>query len=269
MPRLPRKSYETTFFHIIVQGIKKEYIFNNDKMIKKYIELLNKEVKEYSIQILAYCIMNNHAHILIYTEKISEMSIYMHNVNQRFAQFYNRIKNERVGYVFRDRYKSEPIFTEQSLIRCIRYIHNNPVKANMVKYAKDYKYSSFNSYCNKSIINTCFILKEMNIDVSAVIDDKLNKDYLLDNVFMDIEDNPKELIQTKLLEFKLKKKISLMELIKNKEMIYEFVNEISLIYKIPNKLVVQEIGISESTWKRIKREKTKEALSLQSSGDPF
>lgn len=257
MPRLPRKSYETSFYHIIVQGIKKEYIFNKDIMIKKYIELLNNEVKDYKIQILAYCIMNNHAHILLYTEKISQMSIYMHNVNQKFAQFYNYINSDRVGYVFRDRFKSEPIFTDQSLIRCIRYIHNNPVKANMVKDAMDYKYSSYKNYCNKSILDLCSILKEINLDLSVITNNKLNKESLLENIFIDIEDNPKEIIQTKLLEFKLENDISLMNLIKNKELLFKFVNDLNKTYKIPSKIIIQEIGISESTWKRIKKEKIK------------
>ena len=268
MPRLPRKSHETSFFHIIVQGIKKEYIFNKKIMIEKYIELLSNEVSNYRIQIIAYCIMNNHAHILLYTERISEMSLYMHSINQKFAQYYNYINKERVGYVFRDRFKSEPIFSVQSLIRCIRYIHNNPVKANMVKYAKDYKYSSYNRYNDKTIFDICDVLNELNIDISLIIDDKFNRDYLLDNVFEDIDDNSKELVQTKLLEFELKNNISLIELIKNKDMLFEFVRNIKKLYRISDKTIIQEIGISESTWKRIKREKRSD-LSLQGSGDPF
>ncbi len=254
MPRLPRKSYETSFFHIIVQGIKKEFIFNNKMMIEKYIELLNTEINNYKIQVVAYCIMNNHAHILLFTEKISEMSSYMHKINQKFAQFYNSKNKERVGYVFRDRFKSEPIFTEQSLIRCIRYIHNNPVKANMVKDAKDYKYSSYSLYCSHNIFDVCSVLRDINIDISLITDNKFCKDILLDNVFLDTVDNPRELIQTKLLEFELENKMSLMELIKKREIIYRFVNELNVLYRIPSKLIVQEIGMSESTWKRIKRE---------------
>lgn len=136
MPRISRKNFETLFFHVMVQGIKKEYIFNQKIAIKKYVELLNNERENFDLEILAYCVMNNHAHLLIYTKRIEEMSLYMHTINQKFAQFYNYINQGRVGYVFRDRYKSEPIYNEQSLIRCIRYIHNNPVKANIVKVLK-------------------------------------------------------------------------------------------------------------------------------------
>ena len=97
----------------------------------------------------------------------------------------------------------------------------------------------------------------MNFDISLVVEEKLNKDYLLDNMFIDIEDNPRELIQTKLLEYKLENNISLIDLIKNKNMLFEFVNDINITYKIPCKFVIQEVGISESTWKRIKKEKVK------------
>ena len=253
MPRISRKNLETSFFHVMVQGIKKEYIFNQKIAIKKYIELLQAEKEKFNLQILAYCVMNNHAHLLIYTEKIEEMSLYMHTVNQKFAKFYNYINQGRVGYVFRDRYKSEPIYNEQSLIRCIRYIHNNPVKANIVKNPENYKYSSYVMYLDNSIKMKCKILQEMMIDTEAILNANY-KETKLDNVFMDVEDNPIEIIQTKLLEYELKNRISLKRIISNKEMVFKFVEDIKNTYKISYKMIIQELGISESTWKRIKRE---------------
>ncbi len=256
MPRISRESYATSFFHVMVQGIKKEYIFNNKITMNKYIELLKSEKEKFNIEILAYCVMDNHTHLLIYTEKIKEMSLFMHTVNQKFAQFYNYVNQGRVGYVFRDRYKSEPIYNEQSLIRCIRYIHNNPVKANIVKSPKEYKYSSYNEYFDKSIKKKCKILKEIMIDFELIVNANY-QETKLDDIFMDIEDNLKELIETKLLEFKLENKITLIELIKNKKLLFEFVDSVKKKYKIPYREIIQELGISESTWKRIKREMSK------------
>ena len=115
MPRISRKNFETSFFHVMVQGIRKEYIFNQKIAIKKYVELLNNERENFDLEILAYCVMNNHAHLLIYTKRIEEMSLYMHTINQKFAQFYNYINQGRVGYVFRDRYKSQIIYSEKQL----------------------------------------------------------------------------------------------------------------------------------------------------------
>lgn len=247
MPRKSRECLDTSFYHIIVQGIKKEYIFNSIINIEKYIELLMSEKEKFKVELLAYCIMNNHAHILLYTEKIAEMSKFMHSVNQKFAQFYNYINNERVGYVFRDRFKSEPIYNEKYLIRCIRYIHNNPVKARIVKSPQEYKYSTYNNYLTGNISQ---IIKE-NIDVNNVISIN-NAEIIRDNVFIDVEDNAREIIETKLSEIKFKYDISLTKLLKNEYLIAEIVEEIKRDYKISYRAIIGELGISESKWKRIK-----------------
>lgn len=153
MPRIPRDSYQTSFFHIIVQGIKKEYIFNEKKFIESYRNLLISYEEKSEIKLLAYCIMNNHAHVLIYTDSTEKMSRYMKCINTIFATYYNT-ENKRVGYVFRNRFKSEPIYDENYLINCISYIHNNPVKAKMVESLEQYKYSSYNDYINEKGIVT-------------------------------------------------------------------------------------------------------------------
>ena len=106
MPRFPRSYIKTSFFHVMVQGINKSYIFEEPENIKYYISTMHKLSKEQEIEIIAYCIMNNHAHMLIKTEQLKELSKYMQRLNTRYGKYYNK-KHNRVGYVFRDRYKSE------------------------------------------------------------------------------------------------------------------------------------------------------------------
>ena len=158
MPRLARNALETSFFHIIIQGINREYIFENKEYIEKYLYLLKLNNETEKFKILAYCIMNNHAHILVYTEKVSEMSRIMQKINTSYARFYNSEKN-RVGYVFRDRYFTQPIFDEMQLFNCISYIHYNPVIANMVIEASQYKYSTYNDYIKRQGIVDDEVLK--------------------------------------------------------------------------------------------------------------
>lgn len=138
---------------MIVQGINKEYIFRDEAFIQKYKEYIIKKLKESNVFILAYCIMNNHAHFLIYSEKSEYLGKYMQRLNTSYSQYYNKTL-KRVGYVFRNRYCSQEILNEKQLYNCLAYIHNNPVKAKIVKNVSDYKYSSYNEFLGKyQIIN--------------------------------------------------------------------------------------------------------------------
>ena len=151
MPRIARNQIQTTFFHNMTQGINKEYIFEENRCKKKYMELLQKEVNEFDIKLIAFTIMDNHAHILLYTENINHMSLFMKNINAKFAMYYNYIY-KRVGIVFRNRYKSQPILSEKQLLNCIRYIFNNPVRAKIVLNPEEYVYSNFQEFKKKDNI---------------------------------------------------------------------------------------------------------------------
>lgn len=145
MSRIARKNLESNYLHIIVQGIEQTYIFKKDTFKKSYKSILKRNMSETNIKILAYCIMGNHMHILIYSEDVNEISKLMQRTNTSFAKLYNKINN-RVGYVFRDRYYTQPITTEKQLFNCLAYIHNNPIKANLVEKLDKYKYSSYSEY---------------------------------------------------------------------------------------------------------------------------
>lgn len=147
MPRNSRKSLPGLFYHIMSQGINKEYIFYDNILKEKYKNILNEKMKQNNINILSYCIMDNHIHLLIKVEKNEDMCKFMQQVNTTYAKFYNKINN-RVGYVFRNRYLAKPILEEKQLKRCVVYIHRNPVVANMIQKEGDYKFSSYNEYIN-------------------------------------------------------------------------------------------------------------------------
>lgn len=159
MPRIPRSDAKSRFFHTMVQGIEKSFIFDNPMNMEIYLNLINKNSQKFNIDILAYCIMNNHTHILIHVSRIDDMVKFFRCVNTSYAKYFNSI-NKRVGYVFRNRYKSEAIYTVKQLFNTINYIHNNPIKANICSKAKDYKYSSYNEYFKKSnLVNINFLKK--------------------------------------------------------------------------------------------------------------
>lgn len=151
MPRRARRDENSSFSHVMVQGIEKKYIFNKEFYKRKFYKIMIDKRIDNKMFIVAYCIMDNHAHILLNTENVDVLSKYMKSVDTAFAKFYNESEN-RVGYLFRDRFKSEPINTEQQLYNCIAYIHNNPVKANLVQKPDEYLYSSYNDYISQKSI---------------------------------------------------------------------------------------------------------------------
>ena len=66
----------------------------------------------------------------------------MHCLNTRYGLYYNK-KYKRIGYVFRDRYKAEGIYSEEQLHNCIKYIYDNPVKAGVCNKAEEYEFSNY------------------------------------------------------------------------------------------------------------------------------
>jgi len=173
MPRYARNKILSNYIHVIIQGINKEYIFNDEIEIKVYLKNLKEKIKDTNVKIISYCMMNNHAHFLIYYTDITEVSKLMKMVNTKYAMFYNSYNN-RCGIVFRNRYKSEEILTYSHLLTCIKYIHNNPVKAGMCDSADNYKYSSYNEYKERKgiILDWNFVqnnLKSCNIEIANIL----------------------------------------------------------------------------------------------------
>ena len=230
MPRLARKLLRGEFFHITVKGINGDYIFqeNIDKI--EYLKLLKENS---NIAILAYCIMGNHAHILIKTENVDEMSKYMKKVNTSYALYYNK-KNMREGYVFKNRFFSQQIEDKKHLFSCIVYIHKNPVKANIVRNMESYKFSSYNDYFginHRNLINNENIFKLFN-----------NQDF---------NDNLKKFkeyhLKDSLLEYEFDEEINYTEMIKAYQQIYsnkEIEKQLVYKFKLPIKKVAKLMNTS-------------------------
>ena len=252
MPRKARKEINSKFLHVMIQGINREYIFNNDKDIKVFLKFVKEKIKEFDLSIIAYCIMNNHAHFLIYTENINLVSKLMKMVNTSYAIYYNKNK-ERCGYVFRDRFKSEEILSQKDLVSCIQYIHNNPVKAKMCLSQSEYKYSSYNEYKNKPyLINknkVIEILRKYNINIEMFFDKSTEKYKFID----DMDPQNKKIIKISVLEeFCKEKNIGNMnELRSDKSNLKEIAIIMNKDYNFTQKEIAEVIGISRLKIHRI------------------
>lgn len=248
MPRIPRNYYSSKFFHVIVQGIRKEYIFNRESFINKYKEIILKSQIKYDVTIIAYCIMNNHAHILLYCQNIQNMSAFMKSVNTSYALFYNKFL-DRAGYVFRDRFVSEPINTITYLLNCIAYIHNNPVKANMVDSVEKYPYSSYMDYINKNGIATKDVIN-LVFDNSNNYISTFIKIHESSQIFKEFDKEP---LQYELLikEFVTNKNKKIDEICEDVNLLYELVEELKKECGVSIRKICEILNINRNKLRRM------------------
>src|SRR5690606_6920396 len=129
--------------HIMVRGNAKQDIFIDDQDKRKFVKTILQKRNEGLFKIYAFCIMNNHAHLVVKELKES-ISKFMKRITTSYA-FYFNAKYERIGHVFQDRFRSEIIKNDSYLLSVIRYVHNNPEKAN-ISYKEDYTWSSYREY---------------------------------------------------------------------------------------------------------------------------
>lgn len=248
MTSISKSWYNRGFFHIMVQGLNKEYIFDKHYYKEKYINLIKKYKEKYEILLIAYCVMGNHAHLLIYTENTNDLSMFMQNVNSKFAIYYNKYIG-RVGYVFRGRFNWQYINNEVYLLRCLRYIHMNPVKANMVEKEEDYSYSTYNDYLNKTGIVNDIVISKMFGSVEGYIEKFLN----ISDKEIEIMDIDRENVNLKIAidEFLQNNNIK-MDIIKtDKQMLEKLCIETILNKKYRQARVSELLGISKSKISKI------------------
>lgn len=247
MPRIARRDIIASYVHVITQGINKEDIFKHSEYKKKYIKLMQETFKKYNnLYLLCYCIMDNHAHFLIYTEDHTVLSKTMAKVNTAYGIFYNKIEN-RVGYVFRNRYYTQPIKDEKHLHNAVVYIHRNPVKAKMVSEMKEYKYSSYHQYEKGTIEEKCiellFHTKEYKEKFYFI-----HKNYKEEGKIFDIEEVSINLEEIESFVKKYCRKVGIKreEIKKNNYLIMKVMKEIKKEYSCNNKEIAQILGIGKN-----------------------
>jgi REP element-mobilizing transposase RayT len=167
MPRQIRKISESKTYHIMIRGNERKALFLDDEDRIKFLDTLYEKGKDRKYKIFAYCLMGNHVHLLI-NEGSDEISRIMKRIEVSYAYYFNK-KYRRIGHLFQDRFKSEAIDDDSYLLAAVRYIHNNPVKAGLIKEVSQYRWSSYNLYIRenihiKDIIDKGFILEIFSTD---------------------------------------------------------------------------------------------------------
>jgi REP element-mobilizing transposase RayT len=146
---------------VTARGNRKSNIFKEEEDFRTYLTILEDAIEYFNGQyeIMCYCLMDNHVHILLKT-KIKHIKYFISRLNSIYAKFFNN-KYNYLGHLYQKRYFSELIRSDLQMLETSRYIHLNPIKANMVKKPDEYKWSSYSMYIGKEkerLINSQKIL---------------------------------------------------------------------------------------------------------------
>jgi len=142
--RRVRLTYKGAYHHIMSRGIRGEDIFFDNRAKIYFLDILQERAKNQRIRIFAYCIMDNHYHLILQnsTGKLSE---YIKGLNGQYGMYYRKRVGGK-GYVFQDRFKSTLIQEDRYMQMAILYVLLNPVRGGIVKDPWKYKWSSIGAY---------------------------------------------------------------------------------------------------------------------------
>jgi putative transposase len=144
MVRKKRIIYPGYCYHVMLHGVGGRNIFNDNQDRARFCLLLQYASETYNFGIHGFCLMNNHVHLLLQVHT-ADLSSGMHSLAFRYAQYFNK-KIDQQGYLFQSRYKAIGVQNGVYLQRLLRYIHRNPIRANLVKNLSDYFWSSHLAY---------------------------------------------------------------------------------------------------------------------------
>jgi putative transposase len=173
MPRSARIIIPGIAHHIIQRGNNRQNILEEDVDFRNYCYWINEYSPQYKVSILAYCLMNNHVHFIVVPQDAEGIPRLFRTVHMRYAQYANYTKR-RSGHLWQGRYFS-CVLDDEHLFYAIRYVEQNPVRANMVKYPWDYEWSSAKWHVDKTA------KKYIKITDTTAVDRTHWKMYLLNN----------------------------------------------------------------------------------------
>ncbi|MEN8256627.1 MAG: transposase [Thermodesulfobacteriota bacterium] len=158
MARPLRLEFAGAIYHITSRGNARDDIYLGDADRRAFLAILARTVDRYNWLCHAYCLMDNHYHLLIETLD-PNLSLGMRQLNGIYTQTYNR-NHKRVGHVFQGRFKSILVEKGEHLLELCRYIVLNPVKAGMVEKPEQYQWSSYKETVTNGNDSASFLTTE-------------------------------------------------------------------------------------------------------------
>ena len=143
MPRIPRVDVGDEVYHIINRANARLPIFFHERDYQLFELILAAARERFDMRILAYCLMPNHFHFVLYPHKDGDLQKFMQWITLTHTQrWHSQNKTIGTGHLYQGRYKSFLIQSNDHLLSVIRYVEGNPLRANLVKKAENWDFSS-------------------------------------------------------------------------------------------------------------------------------
>ena len=179
MPRRKRTVSESGVYHVMLRGINRQRIFEDDDDRESLLDSLDRSLEKSGARLFGWCLMNNHMHLLL-KEGREPVGSMVKRMATGYVRHYN-VKNGRVGALFQDRFRSEAVPDDRYFLTVVRYIHQNPVKAKLCRHCSEWKYSSCNEYLGEAKhTDTALLFSMMSPERFKEWTDEPNNDLCLD-----------------------------------------------------------------------------------------
>ena len=143
MPRTARVAPGGMVFHVLNRGVGRMRLFAKDADFEAFERIVAKTLETRAMRVLAYCLMPNHWHLLLWPERTGDLAAFMQKLTITHARNWQEHRG-RVGYghLYQGRYKSLPVETDEHYYQVARYVERNALRANLVDRAEDWRWGS-------------------------------------------------------------------------------------------------------------------------------
>ena len=148
MSRPLRIEFPGAVYHVTSRGDRREPIYRDDEDRLTHLDVIAQAMDRFDAQVLAYCLMGNHYHLVLHTRS-ANLSRLMRHVNGVFTQAFNR-RHRVTGHLFQGRFKAILVDRDAYLLALCRYVERNPVAAGLVSTAADWPWSSYLAHAGRA-----------------------------------------------------------------------------------------------------------------------
>ena len=149
MGRAVRVDIGGTVYHVLNRANFRSKLFSKDAHYQAFLDMLKEAQGLAPMRILAYCLMPNHWHVVLYPKHDGDLSRFMHRLTLTHTQRYHaKTRTRGYGHIYQGRYKSILVQQDKYFLTLVRYVERNAKRAGLVKNAENWPWSSMHARLN-------------------------------------------------------------------------------------------------------------------------